>query len=148
MARINLTLPDELKARMDKHDINWSQTAAEAFEEKMNAIESKFVGNTMGDAIARLKASKLEMNNESKKEGYETGIKWAMQSAKYVNLKRLAEIESYSEFETIHELADYIEVDNWEFTEWFGEFVGKVDDSFFIEGFIDAAVEVFEKVDD
>lgn len=36
MARINLSIPDELKRRMDREEANWSQIASDAFLSWLN----------------------------------------------------------------------------------------------------------------
>jgi len=45
----------------------------------------------MTDAIARLKASKAEFEEQSETEGYQAGIEWAMKFAEYRQLQRLNE---------------------------------------------------------
>lgn len=41
MANVTVTVPDEFKAKMEEHpEINWSQVAREAFEEKITDLET------------------------------------------------------------------------------------------------------------
>jgi len=147
MARINLSIPDTLKERMDKHSsINWSQAATGFFEEKLNSIESTIEVKDMTDAIARLKASKANFKDTLKKDGYEYGISWAMKDAEYEELKRLAEAaESNYPPEDLRTLAQVITELEYDFDELM---TNGIDEPEFVEGFIEGAVEVFEKVEE
>lgn len=41
MANVTVTVPDEFKEKMEEHpEINWSQVAREAFEEKITDLEA------------------------------------------------------------------------------------------------------------
>lgn len=41
MANVTVTVPDEFKERMEEHpEINWSQVARQAFEEKISDLEA------------------------------------------------------------------------------------------------------------
>lgn len=41
MANVTITVPDEFKEKMEEHpEINWSQVAREAFEEKLVDLET------------------------------------------------------------------------------------------------------------
>ena len=92
MARINISIKDELKARMDKHPgFNWSEIASEAFNNQILKQETSMETKNMTDAISRLKASKELFNQGLKTIGYEEGHSWAMAEAEYEELKRLYE---------------------------------------------------------
>lgn len=146
MARINISIPDELKARMDNHPaVNWSQSASELFLNKINELESTIEVKDMTDAIARLKASKAQFKDNTKKEGYEFGLGWAMKEADYEELSRLAEATEQLEVpDTLRDLERLITGQNYDM-DYLLE--SGIDDPSFIEGFIEAALEVLEKVD-
>lgn len=60
MARINLSIPDDLRARMDPLEkrFNWSEVAAAAFEREI--AKATFDEENMDLVIERLKASKSD----------------------------------------------------------------------------------------
>jgi hypothetical protein len=146
MARINISIPDELKVRMDKHlSINWSQAASEQFESKINEIELSVEIKDMTGAIARLKASKANFKNDIKKQGYQFGLEWAMVDADYEELNRLS--KSYKEMEIpecLKDLERLITDQNYDLDDLIEH---GIEEPEFIAGFMDAAIEVFNKVD-
>lgn len=73
--RTTISLPDDLKARMDEVDqpVNWSAEAAKCFEKLLGEIAARKPKKDMSDIIARLKASKLEGEDESYKLGKKPG---------------------------------------------------------------------------
>src|SRR5947207_11274298 len=95
MARTTISLPDDLKAEMDKAaaDANWSAIAADAFRSELNQIKARNAarkGKPMQAAIERLKASKQKYEEEATGRGHGAGIKWARDEADYGELKSLA----------------------------------------------------------
>lgn len=67
MANVTVTVPDEFKEKMDDHpEINWSQVAREAFEEKIVDLETveKLKDFEIIDEIA----SKSELTEEDAAE--------------------------------------------------------------------------------
>ena len=96
--QMNISIPRDLKARMDavSEPVNWSQTAAQAFEAKLLELESRKreVGK-MADVIARLKAAAELEANEEYQAGHEAGQRWAKEDATPKQLHRLTDhIES------------------------------------------------------
>jgi hypothetical protein len=96
--RVNISIPDDLKKRMDAHDgVNWSSVAQLAFEAKLASIaRDKKKENEMSidiSAIAsRLKATKLPENIEQSKAeiaGRRAGTAWASESAALAQIERL-----------------------------------------------------------
>lgn len=90
MAKINLYIPDDLKARMDAaaDAINWSEVARPAFTAALAAYEHRKERN-MDTAIERLRASKHEAEQADKTDGRSDGRDWAQDFAEYPVLKRL-----------------------------------------------------------
>ena len=154
MARMNISVPDDVKSRMDaaEEPVNWSAVASRAFEIELGEIAKRKQEKDMSDVIARLRASKLENTDEEYKTGQAYGRQWAEQAAEYAELKRLAVAdESRSR-------------DNWD---WDGRSIVKAatdneqdevgyiwedelppDSEDYFNGFVDGAVEVFEEVAD
>ena len=148
MARMNISIPDNLKERMDKYPaINWSQTAGEAFLKKLNETELTIEVRDMTNAIARLKASKAEFEEQSETEGYQAGIEWAMKFAEYRQLQRLNEhLKAYatSSLSGIPESRGGFE--NIVGTGGYDVFEDDDPDTpSFVQGFTNGAWEVFQK---
>lgn len=90
--RMNISVSDELKARMDrvKEDVNWSALACRAFEAKLGEIAARKEKKNMQDVIERLKASKIESQGEISAEGRRDGEAWARDHAEYSELREIA----------------------------------------------------------
>jgi hypothetical protein len=92
MARISLYVPDELKARMDQVDLNWSDIARPAFVSAL-AIQHQRSDQSMESAIERLRASKAASLKRDELTGRADGRRWAENRAEYDELVRIANIE-------------------------------------------------------
>jgi len=158
MAKMNIYVPDGLKAEMDALGdgrVNWSSEAQRSFE---TAIQrTKWPKEpTMEDVIERLRASKVSDESAQRSEGTEHGRKWAMLRASYRDLKRLATVD----------LHGYPEGSAWEIVDLsFGATPGDPESSFwwdlrngdlggfeppddaYVEGFLEGATEVWDKVE-
>lgn len=89
--RVMLTVPQEIKRGMAKNrGTNWSSVAARAFRVELDAISNRKRGTDMASVRERLKASKEAGETESYHRGFDEGREWAMQTAEYAELKRLA----------------------------------------------------------
>lgn len=88
--RTTISLPDELKARMDMvaGEVNWSAEAAKCFDRLLGEIAARKPNKDMSDVIARLKASKIASEDESYKHGHTAGRYWAEHVASYPELER------------------------------------------------------------
>jgi hypothetical protein len=99
VVRMNISVPRDLKARMDSATkyllpgtVNWSAVASAAFEAKLLDLASKKETGTMEDVIARLKAAEEADSNEQRQEGAEAGRAWARNVARPRQLRRLARL--------------------------------------------------------
>jgi uncharacterized protein YukE len=89
MAKINLSIPDELKAQMDAlPGRQWSQVAARAFQNEVKLQTLK--GENMSEALERLRASKQQVADEDRAVGAEIGKEWAMTKATWKDLRAVA----------------------------------------------------------
>jgi hypothetical protein len=99
--RVNISVPDDLKKRMDKmdktEDVNWSQVATAAFEAKLAEIASRKAERNMDDIVQRLRASKKA--SMPKDEAFELGQEWAKHRAEWSQLEKLASTLDSTEFE-------------------------------------------------
>jgi hypothetical protein len=95
MATMNISLPDELKERMEGiAGVKWSRVAAEAFEREVNSRTLK--GNDMQAAIERLKTSRVKVEETDRQSGIECGKSWAMKDAEWDQLVAVAELDEAS----------------------------------------------------
>ncbi|MCH7873648.1 MAG: hypothetical protein IID33_18265 [Planctomycetes bacterium] len=92
MARVTMSVSDSLKKRMGKvkRHVNWSEVAQAAFERKLGELGQQKEIKKMSDVIERLRASKLESDSETGKQGRSDGRKWAMRTAEAFELEMLA----------------------------------------------------------
>lgn len=91
MARMNIYVPDPLKAKIDEiKSVNWSAVAQAAFEREVNHL-LKMKELTGMEAVAeRLRQSKFELIDKRIDEAREAGRKWASEEATYIELSDLA----------------------------------------------------------
>lgn len=118
-ARMNISLPDELKARMDalKEPVNWSGVAAKAYQEKLEELDPTPREVTMAEAVERLRASRaayvsepaFEIAADRYGEGLIAGMTWAREAAEWpalMQLERLAGSTAPSQWEQDDDLAE------------------------------------------
>jgi hypothetical protein len=93
MARINLSIPDDLRTRMSALDkpINWSEVAQAAFEREVSA--ATFNGEDMESVIERLKASKEEYDAAERGDGMRCGREWAKVKASFKDLRAISKVD-------------------------------------------------------
>jgi hypothetical protein len=92
MARINVSVRDDLKERMSAldHKVNWSEVAQSAFEREVSARTVS--GDDMEQVIERLRASKASFEERERTAGVEFGQRFAKRSASYEHLRAIAEL--------------------------------------------------------
>jgi hypothetical protein len=151
VARISLYVPDDLKARMDQVDLNWSDIARPAFMSAL-AIQKQRSDQTMESAIERLRASKAESNKRDELTGKADGRDWAEKHAEYDELRRIAEIEfnhGMNYFDTLYAAIDpEKELSKREFKEQiFGDEYADITEEY-AEAFIEGAQGFFNEVAD
>ena len=172
VTRMNISVPDKVKKRMDKvrGPVNWSATAVEAFERKLGEIAARKEKKKMTDVIQRLRASKLEGDQESKQSGHAAGESWASHRAEAAELKCLwrfcecakSEYGSVYECLTVGESAfppgevlfyaifpehDKDREYSLEFWEGYSDGEDVALDASFVAGFAEGAVSVWKQVE-
>jgi hypothetical protein len=90
--RMTISIQTDLKRRMDNvtESVNWSAEAARAFEAKLAEIAQRKEKKTAEDLIQRLRASRLEAQEEAYRDGYLTGRAWVEVHADAKGLQNLA----------------------------------------------------------
>jgi hypothetical protein len=94
MAKLNLYVPDDLKAQMDEvgDSVNWSEVARPAFQAAVANLRHRKDRN-MSTAIERLRASKAQSVQNDQMLGTKHGREWAENRASYDELVRVSKIE-------------------------------------------------------
>lgn len=156
MARINLSISDELKEQMEGlQGENWSKVAQDAFAQRV-AFLNNFKGADMQEAgLERLRASRETYGVSEFGEGAARGKRWALKSADYGELQRVssfmpepddADARLPHAHTLVRRLADK-ELFNPEAEQLIAELFGTVTPSSArINGFISGAYEVFAQV--
>ena len=90
--RMNVYVPEALSKRMKavRGEINWSEVAQQAFEQKLGELAATKLIPDMTDTIDRLRASRAKTTNNKTAAGREAGEAWAKSHAEYDQLERLA----------------------------------------------------------
>jgi hypothetical protein len=165
--RTTVSIPPELKARMDKagESVNWSEVAAQAFEQKLAEILKRKGTMTMNEGLERLRASKRKFGVTEFWKGHKAGENWAVRSADASELANIAEWkESFQVGEWEREWKDDVyspmraetfackvdpeniisrnDAESW----WDQIGYRKMPSAEFVHGFADGAVDVWEKV--
>ena len=167
MPKINLSVPDDMKARMDAAGDrrNWSAVARRAFDLELKHIESIMEIKTMNQVIERLKASKAMSAANSEDDGRHAGRLWAKERAEYDELKRVGGLEMHIFSENFEDpdgscldivvraiAADEADgLDGDEIAYMFGIVRDEIDVTLtrdFLVGFVMGAQEVWEEVAD
>lgn len=149
MARINLSIPDELKSRMDTLNLNWSAIAQTAFS---NAIQTAALKDFSADerclftdvGLFRLRELKAQNVQVQYAEAIHEGRQWALHIAEYEDLRLLAALR-----DVIAEKGNAARY----FNEWDsscevrgGRAWVNADNDAWAEGFIKGAGEIFDLV--
>lgn len=165
--RMTISVPNDLKDRMEAtgEDVSWSAVACAAFEVKLAEIIKKRGVRDMQDVVTRLRATRAAAEGEQYLKGRTAGEEWAKTHAEADQLERLAEFRetcagSQYTFEDYFTMEVNAPLDHagWIAAaihppqgpddpaslafDMFGE--NYTDD--YVRGFVDAAVEVWEKV--
>lgn len=96
MARMNISIPEELRQQMNAmSDRNWSDIARSAFDREVR--KSKNIEVQDKDAIvARLKAEHEEHQQYEVEAGHRDGAEWAAKMAGLAELRFISDCDSHS----------------------------------------------------
>ena len=90
MARLNISISDELKDAMDQIDYNWSGAAQVAFTRVLEIELLKKEGKDMDAGLMRLRDIKNADSEREKAKGFADGQNYALEHADYDELENLA----------------------------------------------------------
>jgi hypothetical protein len=163
MARMNISIPEKLKSRMDELNINWSGVAQRAFEKEILAMEAQQKAEDISGVVARLQASKAVTGERASEQGKGCGRSWAMQRAKYPQLKGVGVSLTNKEIHINDELAYLVgrlcvsshendlldDIDNRDIEDFWEDWLGsRSPDPDAVFGFFHGAREVWDEVKD
>ena len=85
MPKVNLYVPDDLKARMDDtgEAVNWSAVAQRAFREAISTHQVRKDRSDTEHVVERLRASKERYEERQFAVGKEGGTQWAKTQAEF-----------------------------------------------------------------
>ncbi|WP_275782487.1 hypothetical protein [Pararhizobium gei] len=93
MARMTISIPDELKNRMDALEgVNWSAVAKRAYEIEVE-VKAQTKGDDMSGMVERMRAGKVRKEMQERPEWVATGRRWAVEDAEYEQLSAIAKID-------------------------------------------------------
>ena len=93
MPSVNVYVSAELRDRMARHELNWSQIASAGFVRAIDLEELKLI-NEMETGLARLRQSRGDSAIGRRAEGFKAGKIWALNAAEYDELKRVAALRA------------------------------------------------------
>lgn len=86
MARVNISIPDELRERMEGLNVNWSSLAQAAFAHAVDIEEMRAHGQDLESGLERLRADRNRNGAYEEAKGFKAGASWALQEASYDDL--------------------------------------------------------------
>jgi hypothetical protein len=93
-----ISLPVALNRRMSEiENVNWSAVAVRAFQKELGRLAQDKKEKNMEDVIERLRASKLDRENQFFKDGFKAGQNWAKNAAQVAELERLSDERDFPE---------------------------------------------------
>jgi hypothetical protein len=164
--RTTISIPADLRKEMDavKDQVNWSAVAAAAFRSKLIEVKFRRRGSmSKEDVVKRLKAIQEQEEQTYYEDGKQAGREWAEETAFPKELRRLAAFIDQSDTDNwCWWDADHVDVlvfaiwpnrkdDRAAVEEFWEQALGEggrdqAEDSDFLHGFGDGAVEVWEEV--
>lgn len=90
MARVNISIPDDLRESMVGLNCNWSALAQEAFAHAVELEQLKGQGLELEAGLTRLRADKHRHSEREHATGFLHGSTWALQVARYDELAEVA----------------------------------------------------------
>ena len=157
--RLNITVPDHIAdmVKQFRDQINMSKVCAEALERQCRVLEATKGDKTMTQrAIARLRAQRMNLCDESEAQGYKEGNMYVLQNGNYTAIKDIDEkyelhcsehvIGETLEDSVIFILKDIGDYDND--MNWFGEEDKNLDHTKYWEGFAHGVSDAWTKICD
>jgi hypothetical protein len=153
VARVNVSVPDEMKERMDAADrVNWSEAARTAFEREI-AAASMPEDPDVDQVIERLRKSKEDSWQANLKLAREQGREWARKLASYNQLKTVTRLklteqgEFASQFDRLTFEEDSGEYGGY-FTSRYASYQEPMPPDDFVEEFVEGVKDVWSEVAD
>lgn len=155
MARVNIYVPPDLKARMDtvRRSTNWSEVVRPAILSAVASDEQRKGTNMktpdLNAVVERLRASKQKHLLEMAKSGRERGRSWACEKAEYEELRRVVDVAGGDDHDARDGLKSAIDPQhtlNWiEFADAMGVEERDLSNEY-AAAFVEGAAEIFDQV--
>ena len=157
MAKMNISIPDELRHRMQPFDNNknWSELAAGAFRREVENAEH--LASIKSATRRRLRETEIEDVGGVERFAHKNGREWAANSARMIELRRLDKYLNREgfEFESWEALVRVILGDRFgdDQADWFGQnsqFGGDPVEAYeenYAIAFAEGALDVLQEVD-
>lgn len=150
MARVNLSIPDELKEAMDKIvGVNWSEVARQVFDREVRK-RKRIEGMDKNSIVERLKATYEDQKEAEIDNGRRAGERWAAEKAEFTELKELERIDDDAAEALFHWSFDDTVFERWDREDFWESAKVKLGDvtPAFCEGFVEGAMDVWNSVYD
>jgi hypothetical protein len=168
MAKRSIYFPDELETQMAIHEENWSSVCQDAVASRLKFLELKsdLTSSAVARARARLATDKAGYVADASERGRRAGLAWAADKATFDQLRNLSEADGQYSIDDDHQAAKMVCWAAMDQTDVLddepgpeptedevGSFCLDVGVNFrdatsseFWEGFVEAAIEVYEQV--
>lgn len=153
MAKVNLYIPDPLKAEMELlgERVNWSSVAQSAFDLELQPL--RFPKEpTMEAVVERLKASKFKADQHDRAEGLVHGKEWGMKKAEFAELRTMASInfDYKGDLSSASYTDSCLGIEGFDPTDsfWFDPENNSLASDAYVEAFVDGAKQIWLQVKD
>lgn len=110
MARVNISIPDDLRERMEGLNVNWSSLAQAAFAHAIDVEQMRAYGQNMESGLERLRADRNRNSAHEEARGFKAGSSWALEEASYDELQSFVQDGNLrQDFEALARRVDVIE---------------------------------------
>ncbi len=145
MARMSISMPDQLKVEMDAiGSVNWSALAVEAFQRVVRKSRKVEAMNTE-QVVERLRASYEETKSVEQEEGHAAGVEWASTTAEADELIWLEANDELAALRLHEWRVSDSPFEEYDLQDFWGE---SKPSHAFVEGFVEGAIEAWENVKD
>ena len=163
-ARMNISLPDDLKTRMDAlaQPVNWSGVAARAYEAKLEELAPASSELSLAAVAERLRASREEFQRQQRPEpepnpdrygeGLLAGMSWGRESSEWVQLIQLQSLcgtAGPTDWQPKSPLIEeaQLALSGQDRATFWTQHAGEAEPpARFVHGFVDGALTIFESV--
>lgn len=150
--KLTITVSDQLKADIEplRDSINISAICAAALAREVEARRTTAAtSGAMGDAIARLRASRVATGRSAERQGFENGFTWVLKQGQYAQVLALLQLKKEAQV-LLLPLGDLLGRPHAPFSEsdWSNELAECDNRSAFWHGFGKGAEDAWSRIKD